>query len=276
MYSKLQELYGQRTEGVRASALSKELAIELYGKYIQFVNQSVSQQGSLLDVGCGAGWSSYLLSEAGYQTVGIDLNAEAFECPTAPNLTLVEGSAMELPFEDASFDVVASHQAIEHIPEPQTAIMEMIRVLKPGGTLCIVGPNLLSIGLCVKAISIYAWQNRPVQNIFWRSPDMPKHPFGNTLPEALASLPVKLSLIFKKILYSKATFTMREPDLTPPFHADNDACYLCNPIDFIKFLPTQNCIVIQNGFYGRPKFTSLIASGTFIVAHKLEESVNSL
>ena len=37
MYSKLQELYGQRTEGVRASALSKELAIELYGKYIQVV-----------------------------------------------------------------------------------------------------------------------------------------------------------------------------------------------------------------------------------------------
>ena len=275
MYSKLQELYGQRTEGVRASALSKELAIELYGKYIQFVNQSVSQRGRLLDVGCGAGWSSYLLSEEGYQVVGIDLNAEAFECPTGSNLTLVQGSAINLPFEDASFDVVASHQAIEHMPDPKTAIMEIIRVLKPGGTLCIVGPNLLSIGQCVKAITIYVWQNRPVKNIFWRSPDMPKHPFGNTLPEVLASLVVKIGLIFMKTLDSRATFTMREPDMTPPFHADNDACYLYNPIDLIKFLPSQNCVVRQNGFHGRPKFTSIIASGTFIAAHKLEESFNN-
>jgi len=270
MYTKLQELYSQSIEGVRASALNKDLAIELYGKYIQFVNQSVSQRGSLLDVGCGAGWSSYLLSEAGYQVVGIDLNAEAFECLPSSNLSLVQGSAMNLPFEDASFDVVASHQAIEHIPDPKTAIMEMIRVLKPGGTLCIVGPNLLSLGQSIQAISIYTWQNRPVKNIFWRSANMPKHPFGNTLPEVIASLPIKLRLIFIKILDGRATFTMREPDLTPPFHADNDACYLCNPIDFIKFLPTQNFVIIQNGFYGRPKFTSLIASGTFIAARKLD------
>jgi SAM-dependent methyltransferase len=270
MSTKLQQMYGQLTESVRATGLSEEHASELYQKYIQFVNQSASQGGRLLDVGCGSGWSSYLLSKVGYQVVGIDLNAEAFECTTAPNLTLVEGSAMDLPFEDASFDVVACHQAIEHIPDPKKAIMEMIRVLKPGGTLCIVGPNLLSLGECVKAISIYAWRNRPVQNIFLRAVGMPKHPFGNTLPEALGALAVKLGLIFMKIIDSRATFTMREPDMTPPFHADNDACYLCNPIDFIKFLPSQNCVVRQNGFIGRPRFTSLIASGTFIAAHKLE------
>ncbi|MDM9383297.1 class I SAM-dependent methyltransferase [Chlorogloeopsis sp. ULAP01] len=269
MYTTLQEIYAQSSESVRATGLSQELASEVYGKYVQFINQSVSQHGRLLDVGCGSGWSSYLLSQEGYQVVGIDLNAEAFECPNVPNLTLVSGSAMNLPFEDASFDVVASHQAIEHIPEPQKAIMEMIRVLKPGGILCIVGPNLLSIGHLIKAISVYAWQNRPIKNIFWRSPHMPKHPWGNTLPEALVSFPLMLTLITRKLIDSKATFTMREPDINPPFHADNDACYMCNPIDFVKFLPTQNCVVIQNGFYGRLQWTTLIASGTFIAARKL-------
>lgn len=269
MYPKLQELYSQLTDSVRASGLSEELAIELYAKYRQFVNQSASQRGSLLDVGCGSGWSSYILSKEGYDVVGIDLNAKAFECPTVPHLTLVEGSAMDLPFEDASFDVVGSHQAIEHIPDPQKAILEMIRVLKPGGTLCIVGPNLLSIGQFLRGISIYVWRNRPVKNIFWRSPSMPKHPWGNTLPEGLISFPLMLGLILRKTLDSQVTFTMRQPDLNPPFNADNDACYLCNPIDFIKFLHTQNCVVIQNGFYGRPQWTTLIASGTFIAARKL-------
>ncbi|MFB8791491.1 MAG: class I SAM-dependent methyltransferase [Potamolinea sp.] len=182
MYTKLQEIYGQSTEVVRARGLSEEFAIEMYGKYIQFVNQSAPQTGSLLDVGCGSGWSSYLLSKIGYQVVGIDLNAEAFECPTTPNLNLVQGSALNLPFEDASFEIVATNQAIEHIPDPQKAITEMIRVLKPCGTLCFVGPNLLSLGHSFMAISKYVWQNSPVKNIFLRSPGMPKHPGGNTLP----------------------------------------------------------------------------------------------
>ncbi len=269
MYKDLQNMYAHSSELVRATGLTQELASKLYEKYIQFINQSVSQHGSLLDVGCGAGWSSYLLSQEGYQVVGIDLNPEAFECPAVPNLTFVPGSAMDLPFQDGSFDVVATHQAIEHIPDPQKAIIEMIRVLKPSGILCLVGPNLLSIGHLMRTISIYVWQNRPIQNIFWRSPSMPFHPWGNTLPEALISCPLMLTLIIKKLLDSKTTFTMREPDINPPFHADNDACYICNPIDLVKFLPNQNCLIIQNGFYRRPQWTTLIASGTFIAACKL-------
>lgn len=269
MYDKLQDIYAQSSELVRAKGLNQESAREIYSKYIQFVNQSVSKHGKLLDVGCGSGWSSYLLSQENYQVVGIDLNAEAFECPTAKNLDLLQGSCINLPFEDACFDVVASHQAIEHISEPEKAIVEMIRVLKPGGILCVVGPNLLSIGQFVMAISRYVWQSPTIKDIFWRSPNMPKHPWGNTLPEVLISFPLKLALIARKLLDSKVTFTMREADIRPPFHADNDACYLSNPIDFVKFLPTQNCMVIQNGFYGRPQWKNLISSGTFIAARKL-------
>jgi SAM-dependent methyltransferase len=268
MYSKLQEIYSQSSESVRPKGLNEESAREIYRKYIDFVNKSASEHGRLLDIGCGSGWSSYLFSQHNYQVVGIDLNAKGFESPTANNLTLVQASCINLPFDDASFDVVASNQAIEHIPEPQQAIMEMIRVLKPGGILCLVGTNLLSVGQFVMAISKYVWQKPNIKDIFWRSPNMPKHPWGNTLPEVLISFPFKLMLIFKKLLDNKVTFSMREPDLQPPFHADNDACYLNNPIDFVKFLPTQNCVIIQNGFYGRPKWSNLIASGTFIAARK--------
>ncbi|MBW4549708.1 MAG: class I SAM-dependent methyltransferase [Aphanocapsa sp. GSE-SYN-MK-11-07L] len=264
----LQELYRGRRESVRATGLDETTAISLYQNYIQFVIQSAAPPASLLDVGCGSGWTSYLFCQAGYNVTGLDLNATAFECPNHPNLRLVEGSSMDLPYAEATFDVVASHQALEHMPDPERAIREMLRVLKPGGTFCVVGPNLLSLLQLLRGISIYVWRNRPLTTIFWRSATMPKHPWGNTLPEMLGSVPSLLGLIWVKTLDSKATFSMREPDLTPPFEADNDACYLCNPLDFQKFLPTQNCQIRQNGFYGRSKFTSLIASGTYIAARK--------
>ena len=71
-------------------------------------------------------------------------------------------------------------------------------------------------------------------------------------------------------MYPGARFSMRTPDLTPPFHADNDACYLSNPIDLIKFFRENHCQVIQNGAYGRLPFTYLLAGGTWIAARKMQ------
>lgn len=269
MLEDLQDMYKNSTSAVRAHSFDEATAAASYEKFIQFVQLSIPSGGALLDVGCGSGWSSYFLSERNYQTVGVDLNAAAFEPPTAPNLTLIEASALDLPFDPASFDVITSYQMIEHVPDPKRAIEEMVRVLKPGGFLCLAGPNLLSLGNSMKGIFFYAWRNRPIHTIFLRTPDMPRHPLGNTLFEALGSLPSVIGQIILKSLSSKASFSMREPDLKPPFHADNDACYLLNPIDMAKFLPTQGCTVIRNGYPGRPSFLSLLAGGTWIVAKKM-------
>lgn len=271
-YDKLQELYRNNTGSVRGSFYNETSALQIYNNYTQFVHQSAPPSGLLLDVGCGSGWSSYVFSKLGYETVGVDLNPEAFEPAITPNLTLREGSALALPFSDNSFDIVATYQMIEHVPDPQLAVLEMLRVLKPNGILCIVSPNLLSIGLSIQALGIHVWKNRPVSSIFLRRSGMPKHPFGNTLFEVITIIPTNLSRILLKLLSKEATFTMREPDLIPPFHADNDACYVCNPIDFIKFLPTQGCEVIKNGNYGRLPLSTMLAGGTYIAARKLGNS----
>lgn len=269
MSEQLQEIYRKNSASVRSTGIDGESAIKIYEKYTSFINLSTKEvKGKLLDVGCGSAWSSYLLSQQGYEVTGMDLNYESFECPKSPSLTLLEASALNLPFDDNQFDVVGSNQAIEHMPDPRKALLEMIRVLKPNGILCIVAPNLLSVGDFILGLTKYVWLNRPITSIFWRSPNMPKHPWGNTIPELLLSFPYKLSLIFKKSLARDPEFTMRVPDTTPPFHADNDACYLCNPIDLVKFFPTQNCQIIQNGFYGRPAITRMMATGTYIAAQK--------
>jgi SAM-dependent methyltransferase len=268
MSENLQEIYKQNSNFVRATGFDEASATAAYKKYVEFVNFSAKVKGKLLDVGCGSGWSSYIFSQHGYNVTGIDLNVNAFECPTSSLLKLFEASVLHLPFMDSSFDIVASNQAIEHVPDPERALKEMIRVLRPGGILCIVAPNLLSLGQFIASISRYVWLKPSLKDVFVRTDDMPKHPWGNTLPEVFISFPFKLSLILKKSFSRNPSFTMREPDLNPPFHADNDACYLCNPIDLVKFLPTQNCNIIKNGFYGRPPLTTMLASGTFIAARK--------
>jgi SAM-dependent methyltransferase len=266
----LQRLYASSSEAVRGSGMHELNALEYYSTYVDFVARSSGRStGRLLDIGCGNAWSSYTFAIRGFETTGVDLNRQAFEPPVfRSRLTLREGSVLSLPFEDASFDLVASYQMLEHVPDPELALREMLRVVRPGGTVTIVSPNLLSVLSSLRGIAVYVWGNRPLKTILIRSPGMPRHPTGNTLPELVGALFVNGARLGKKLLTNHPVFSMREPDLRPPFHADNDACYLCNPIDLIRFFRSQDCRILRNGQYGRPPLTWLAASGTYVTVQR--------
>jgi len=57
---------------------------------------------------------------------------------------LQQADVMSLPYEDQTFDVVMAAHVLEHLPDPQRALAEMVRVLKPGGMvfLCVTRPSL--------------------------------------------------------------------------------------------------------------------------------------
>jgi SAM-dependent methyltransferase len=242
-------------------------ALAHYATYVDFVaNSSPHAGGRLLDVGCGNAWSAYAFAGRGFDVTGVDLNAEAFEPPPHPNLRLLEGSILRLPFPDASFDLVASYQMLEHVPDPEAALREMLRVVRPGGTISIVSPNLLSILISLRGLGLHVWRNRPLRTILLRSPEMPRHPAGNTLPELVGSLFGNGIRLAGKLMSSRPHFSMREPDLRPPFYSDNDACYLCNPVDLIKFFRSRGCRILRNGQYNRPPLSWLVTSGTYITA----------
>ena len=217
---RLEALYRTAPQ-VRASGLTRDAADRVYADYVQFVSAFVTPGGRVLDVGCGAGWSTDLFARRGYEATGIDLNPDAFEPPAHGQLRLTLGSGTAIPFPDASFDAVASHQCLEHIPDPARMLTEMVRVARPGGVVCIVGPNLLGLSGYITALTFYVWRNRLRRTILFRSPEMPRHPAGNTLPEVGLGLFVALARIARKSISRDATFTMRVPDLRPPFWADN-------------------------------------------------------
>jgi ubiquinone/menaquinone biosynthesis C-methylase UbiE len=100
----------------------------------------------LLDVGCGPGSITRGLAErlAPGQVVGLDLSKEALDgarrdaaARGLENLEYEEGSVYQLPFTDASFDVVYAHQVLQHLRERESAVREMLRVVRPGGLVAV-------------------------------------------------------------------------------------------------------------------------------------------
>jgi SAM-dependent methyltransferase len=66
--------------------------------------------------------------------------------------TLVCGSIYDLPFADGSFDLVTCNMVMEHLGEPEKSMVEIARVLVPGGALIINTPNLWNYGVLANAI----------------------------------------------------------------------------------------------------------------------------
>ena len=96
---------------------------------------------TVLDVGCGTGVAALTAARAGAKVRGLDLSPALIE-HAKKNAALAnveiefrEGDAEALPYEDASFEVVISQFGHMFAPRPDVTIAEMLRVLKPGGTI---------------------------------------------------------------------------------------------------------------------------------------------
>ena len=92
---------------------------------------------SLLDIGCGTGYLIEMLAKrTAAQYYGLDLSPKMLEAASARlhgSAQLTEGSAQRLPYADSQFDVVTCVQSFHHYPDPDKALAEAWRVLKPNG-----------------------------------------------------------------------------------------------------------------------------------------------
>lgn len=94
---------------------------------------------TLLEIGCGAANVSLYFAKRGYQTTCLDFNKNNLEIAKQnfkkekATAAFIEGDAEKLPFPNNQFDLVCSFGLLEHFKNPQTAILEMSRVLKPNG-----------------------------------------------------------------------------------------------------------------------------------------------
>ncbi len=129
---------------------------------VDFDRLGVGPGTSVIDVGCGAGRHSFEAYRRGADIIAFDQSVEDLndvdailtamkeqgEAPAAARAEAVKGDALALPYGDATFDCVIASEILEHVPEDDKAISELVRVLKPGGQLAITVPRWLPEKVC--------------------------------------------------------------------------------------------------------------------------------
>ncbi|MFF3762768.1 class I SAM-dependent methyltransferase [Streptomyces sp. NPDC001922] len=107
---------------------------------------------TVLDIGCGDGSAAATAARvlAGHRIVGVDWSQDALRraAPRIPRVVRGELTGGGLPFASAGADAVLFSEVIEHLVDPDSALEELHRVLRPGGDLLLSTPNLA------------AWYNR--------------------------------------------------------------------------------------------------------------------
>jgi len=103
-------------------------------------------EGRLLEIGCGSGSMLSYMSSLGWRAEGIDFDPAAVSNAQCKGLKVTLGSLGEQHFDGDLFDAIMISHVIEHVPDPLSLIEECYRILKPGGILSIVTPNIASIG----------------------------------------------------------------------------------------------------------------------------------
>ena len=118
---------------------------EVTAEKVQFARPQAD--AAALDVACGPGAFVLALAPKVRFVCGIDLTAEMLRRARAlqiekgvANVSLHRGEAEQLPYRDASFDLVSSQCSIHHMPKPELSLREMVRVMKPEGRLLVIDP----------------------------------------------------------------------------------------------------------------------------------------
>jgi len=111
----------------------------------EFAKDTISENSFVLEVGCGEGYGTNLLSQHSGKIIGLDVDKDTIAHSSgkygAENCLFRTYDGVKIPYEDNTFDTVVSFQVIEHIQDDINYVSEIYRVLKRNGIFILTTPN---------------------------------------------------------------------------------------------------------------------------------------
>ncbi len=98
-------------------------------------------RGAVLENGCGVGMYLKRLSPEAAFAVGLEIELPRAREAAAQEIVVLNSAGEALPFTDENFNLVLSHEVLEHVADDRRCLEEIVRVLKPGGRLVLFVPN---------------------------------------------------------------------------------------------------------------------------------------
>lgn len=116
--------------------------VKLFLKGLNLIEKFYHEKGKILDVGCSSGVFLNMAKSRGWETVGIDISKDFVNYAKKNfELDVRLGYLEDFSFEENSLDVITLWDLVEHLTEPNKLLIEVYRILKPGGIILILTPD---------------------------------------------------------------------------------------------------------------------------------------
>jgi SAM-dependent methyltransferase len=135
---------------------------------VRAIEKRYGRKGRLLDVGCALGDFLMEAKDAGWDVEGVEISHFAAQRARERGLRVSAGRLENLDLPPASFDVITLYDAIEHMTDPVTTLAAVRRLLKPGGLLHLVTPNVG--GLQARMLGRHWYHYKPGEHLFYFAP----------------------------------------------------------------------------------------------------------
>jgi SAM-dependent methyltransferase len=151
------ELYHKRREFRLRRACDRLSRIEL-----------ITSPGRILDVGCSLGYFLEAASKRGWTPSGVEISPHAAQVAREHGLDVMTGTLEEAGYPESCFDCVTMWDVLEHVQDPTEHMLEVRRVLVPGGLVVIGTPNMNHVLFRIKR---ERWRHlKPTEHLYYFNP----------------------------------------------------------------------------------------------------------